>query len=108
MKENREDNVGLRGRQSLLITSHLLKTILSNFISDHYGKPMTDQGTLCKIPWKDNIDQSHYGCANMNNRPLGPSCPTKLDNNGKGSHFRYCNTMSNIRECLKKGGKQID
>ena len=85
-----------------------LKQYYSNFISDHYGKPMTEQGTLCKIPWKDNIDQSHYGCANINNRPLGSSCPTKLDNNGKGSHFRYCNTMSNIRECLKKGGKQID
>ena len=68
---------------------------------------MTEQGTLCKVPWKDNMDRSYDGCANPYNRPLGASCPTKLNDNGEGSNFKYCNTMSKMRECLKKNGKHF-
>ena len=53
------------------------------------------------------MDQSHDGCADMNNRPNGASCPTYLNANGEGSSFKYCNKMSKMRECLKKNGRHF-
>ena len=83
----------------------------SNFLSilyaENYGKQVTEHGQLCIVPWKFN-GQSYEGCANPNNRPQGPWCPTKVNEDGQfeyGSvHWGYCSVMSRIRECLKEKG----
>ena len=73
---------------------------------ENYGKPITERGDLCVVPWKYN-DKTYEGCANPDSDPNGLWCPTKLDDNGQfmGSNdWEYCSVMSKTRECLKANG----
>ena len=73
---------------------------------ENYGKPITEHGDLCVVPWKYN-DKTYEGCANPDSDPKGLWCSTKLDDDGQfmgSSHWGHCSVMSRTRECLKANG----
>ena len=73
---------------------------------ENYGKPITERGDLCVVPWKYN-DKTYEGCANPDSDPKGLWCSTKLDDDGQfmgSSQWGHCSVMSRTRECLKANG----